>query len=247
MKITFLGTSHGVPAPNRHCSSCMVEIEERVYLVDAGAPVVDLVMRNGRDISDVRAVFTTHVHSDHTAGLFQLCDLINWYYRSHSIDIFIPEQAFIDALKNLILASTPPRPIDESRIHFKLTDESVTYEDEGVRVSFIRTLHMCEPHKSYAILIESEGKKVLFSGDLSHLLEANDVPSVLFEEEIDAFVCEMAHFGTAELLPYLERARVKDVYITHVYPDEKYADIEKMAKLLSVKVHTPKDRDVVLV
>ncbi len=243
MKITFLGTSHGVPAPDRHCSSCMVGVNNSVYLIDTGAPVTDLVMRNGRDIDDVRAVFTTHVHGDHTAGLFQLCDLINWYYRSHAIDIFIPEQPFIDALKNLILAATPTRPIDENRIRFKINDESACYEDENVKVSFIRTQHMCEPHKSYAVLLEADGKRVLFSGDLSHLLQAKDVPNVLFEEEIDAFVCEMAHFGVAEVLPYLDRARVKDVYVTHVYPVEKYAEIEEMANLLFIKIHTPNDGD----
>ena len=155
----------------------------------------------------------------------------------------VKTQAFIDALKNLILASTPPRPIDESRICFKLADEAAVYEAEGVRVSFIKTLHMSEPHRSYAVLFESDGKKVLFSGDLSHLLQGNDVPRVLFDQEIDAFVCEMAHFGTAELLPYLQRAKVKDVYITHVYPDGKYAEIKEMAKSLTVKIHTPDDKD----
>lgn len=243
MKITFLGTSHGVPSPERHCSSCMVEAKNSVYLVDAGAPVTDLVMRSGHDVPDIRAIFITHIHSDHTAGLFQLCDLINWYYRSHSIDIFIPEQTFIDALKNLIVATTPPRPVDESRLHFKLTDESICYEDESVRVTFIPTKHMPAPHKSYAVMVEENGKRVLFSGDLSHLLQGEDVPSVLFEEEIDAFVCEMAHFGPIEILPYLERAKVKDVYFTHVYPVEKYGEIEEMSKKLSIRIHTPRDGD----
>ena len=62
MKITFLGTSHGVPAANRFCSSYMIEAGNAVYLVDAGAPVADLVLRQGREITDVRAIFTTHIH-----------------------------------------------------------------------------------------------------------------------------------------------------------------------------------------
>ena len=45
MKITFLGTSHGVPAADRYCSSAMIEVNGSVYLIDAGAPVIDLLIR----------------------------------------------------------------------------------------------------------------------------------------------------------------------------------------------------------
>lgn len=47
MKITFLGTGHGVPSPDRHCSATLVEVGGKRYLIDAGAPVVD-IMRTPR-------------------------------------------------------------------------------------------------------------------------------------------------------------------------------------------------------
>ena len=43
MKITFLGTSHGVPAKDRFCSSIMLESGGSFYFIDAGAPVMDLL------------------------------------------------------------------------------------------------------------------------------------------------------------------------------------------------------------
>ena len=51
MKITFLGTSHGVPAKDRFCSGYMIEAGDATYLVDAGAPVADLVLRHGKQIT----------------------------------------------------------------------------------------------------------------------------------------------------------------------------------------------------
>ena len=38
MKITFVGTSHGVPAAYRFCSCYMIESSGSIYMVDAGAP-----------------------------------------------------------------------------------------------------------------------------------------------------------------------------------------------------------------
>ena len=38
MKISFLGTSHGITEKNQFCSSALVSTGGKHYLVDAGAP-----------------------------------------------------------------------------------------------------------------------------------------------------------------------------------------------------------------
>ena len=68
MQITFIGTSHGVPAPDRYCQSIFVETEHNSYIVDAGAPVINWMLANGRDLNKLKAVFITHTHCDHTSG-----------------------------------------------------------------------------------------------------------------------------------------------------------------------------------
>ena len=40
MKITFLGTSHGVPAADRYCYCVMIESGKSVYFIDGGAPMI---------------------------------------------------------------------------------------------------------------------------------------------------------------------------------------------------------------
>ena len=97
MKITFVGTSHGVPEKNRYCTCIMLESGGAIYFIDAGAPIVDFLVNNGKSVNDLRAVFTTHVHSDHTIGVLHLVNLMNWYYKRSSADIFITEQEHIDA------------------------------------------------------------------------------------------------------------------------------------------------------
>lgn len=247
MKITFIGTSHGVPAADRYCAGYMIESGKDVYLIDAGAPVADEVLRLGREITDVRAIFTTHIHGDHTAGLFHIADLVNWYYKEHTMEIYAPEQCFIDAIKNLILACAPTTSLHENRLIFRLIDPSVAYEDENVKVTFIPTKHML-PYRSNAILVteKSSGKRILFGGDFSHKIKHDDVPAIIANEELDAFICEMAHFDASDIRPYLENCKVKDVYFTHVFPLVKYDHIREMAKELEVPIHTPNDSDVIV-
>jgi mRNA degradation ribonuclease J1/J2 len=115
----------------------------------------------------------------------------------------------------------------------------LVFEDENVRVEYIPTKHI---PNSYAILITSGEKRVLFGGDFSHWLAKDDVPAVI-QEEIDLFVCEMAHFTAEQISPYLAKCRAKTVAFTHVYPIDKYNDIEGMKGKYPFKIITPRDGD----
>ena len=99
MKITFLGTSHGVPAADRFCSSTMIEIGEAVYLIDGGAPTGDLLIRNGINYDRIKAVFTTHIHGDHTLGMLGMLSLSNWKFRTSSYVTYLATEEGIETFK----------------------------------------------------------------------------------------------------------------------------------------------------
>ena len=141
MKITFVGTSHGVPSAERHCSCAMIESGNSVYFVDAGAPMTEAILKAGRRVENVKAVFTTHVHSDHTVGMIQLASLMNWYYGKASADFFVTEQDHIDATKNWIFTAGDGE-IDENRIRFKRPTQRVVYEDENIKASWDKYLEI---------------------------------------------------------------------------------------------------------
>lgn len=242
MKITFLGTSHGVPAADRFCTCTMIESGDAVYLIDAGVPVVNCLLEQGRTVPEVRALFTTHVHGDHTAGLFQFADLVDWYYKC-PVDFYVADRALADAVAVMIEACNGTRPPREGRTNFIVIDPSKLYQDENIRVDFIPTKHMPETRHSYAMLVTEGERRVLFSGDLSHKLEKGDVPALLSKEPIDAFVCEMAHFDVEHILPYLESCKARAVYFQHVYPLDKYDRIRALDGKFAFSIHTPNDGD----
>ena len=245
MKITFLGTSHGVPAADRYCSSTLIEVNGSHYLIDAGAPVIDLLLDRGIDLNSVKSVFTTHFHGDHVDGVLSLADLFTWYYRETSVDIYLTEEKGIHLfteMLNAIIGST-----DDARVRFRLMTADTVYEDENIRVTPYPTQHMAGVGRpAYSYLVEAEGKKVLFSGDLSYMLERKDFPAYALENEVDLMVCEMAHFGVPEVSPYLMKCKAKELLFNHVYPLHKLDQINALNGKFGYPIRTVDDGDEVV-
>lgn len=77
-KLTFttLGTNSGpIPNPQRSEASSLVRYGDQAILVDAGDGAADQLARAGVAIGDLKAVFISHLHFDHTGGLFGLLSL----------------------------------------------------------------------------------------------------------------------------------------------------------------------------
>lgn len=242
MKITFIGTSHGVPSAERHCSCILLESGGAFYFIDAGAPIADVIQRRGLDMQAFKAIFTTHAHGDHCSGLFQIADLMNWYYKSASADFFVTDREQSDAIEALINISCNRMGVDKARIRFNTVNSGEVYRDENISVSYVQNMHMTSS-PSYSILVQEGEKKYLFSGDLSGGLRERDLPHDLLSCGVDAFISELAHFSFDDLAPYIEKANIGGLFITHVYPTDKYDEIEKIKGKYSFPIFTPSDGD----
>lgn len=226
MKITVLGSSHGVPSADRFCSCYLIETGDAKYIVDAGAPVFEALCRKGYvadDFNMIRALFTTHGHGDHVDGVLEFADLANWYYKGMSVKIFLTEEKLIEGFTSLI-ETQEGRPLDP-RVQFRLWGgEGVGYEDENIKVTLLPNQHL-KPYgrPSFSLLVECEGKKVIFSGDLSSKMWANDFPDC---HGVELLFCELAHLGIEHIDAHLQSCEAKDVVFTHVWPLSKLDAVE---------------------
>lgn len=244
MKITFLGTSHGVPSAERATSCSMIETGGRIYYIDAGAPIANRTMLAGADVTKARALFTTHAHSDHLADLFAFTDLMNWKYREVRFDAYLTEESVAECFRKLIALTT--KPIDGERLRILSVDADFVYDDGNLRATFYPTGHLAPLGRpAYGILIEAEGKRVYFSGDLSQHLQADDFPRLPLEEEIDLFVCELAHFGLEHIGDRLGKLRARQVAFNHVSPIAKLDQLEALKGSYPFTLHVLKDMDVI--
>ncbi len=196
MKITFFGSSHGYPEPGRKCSCAMIEIQDSRYFIDMGTNAIEGLVNRNYPLDSVKAIFITHMHSDHTGGLIPFLDVCSWKFKTVNPRVFLPgdTEQIREAMKNwMALTGVPMRHFD-----FYEVNEGVIFDDGNLCITAFKTKHT---ERSYAFLVEAEGKRVLFSGDLSHRGPADDFPMSVFDDVLDLAICEVAHFEATEYLP----------------------------------------------
>ena len=225
MKLTFLGTSHGITEKNQFCSSALVSTGGKHYLVDAGAPVLTLLKNHDIPLTDVAGVFITHSHHDHFMGLVTLTQQINEFhqFKDVSFPVFVPDEEDYHRMFAFIFGDPAFHGRLAYTIYGGLTDpygdrarrvSAVIFYDGNLKVTPIPVDHYQNAH---AFLLEAEGKRVVFTGDL--LADMPDYPKVITESDVDLVVTEGAHtrLNKPEVMELLKSSRTKTLVVTHRY------------------------------
>jgi len=89
VKITFLGTSSGVPTRSRNVSSVALRLPQKaeVWLFDCGEGTQHQLLRSEIKSSQIRRIFITHMHGDHIFGLIGAIASSGLAGNAHKIDI----------------------------------------------------------------------------------------------------------------------------------------------------------------
>lgn len=204
MKITILGSGHGVPEAHKMCTSILFEVSGSYYFVDAGCDISMELANRRIHPNDVKAIFITHPHTDHINGLYTFLSLLGWFYTESNPEVYVPEERCA-VLVHQYLESFDMKLRPEQKL--ALVGEGVIFDDGKVKVTAFATKHC--PY-SHAFLIEAEGKRVLCSGDLRN--PTIDFPPV---DNLDAAILEAAHFPVTDYAEILNGKSVGSVYINH--------------------------------
>lgn len=213
MKITFLGTSHGFPEINRYCTSLLIEHAGYHYILDLGAPVTYLMKQRGLSIDTVKGIFVTHMHSDHTAELGPVAKDFAVYHHNASAELFLPEEAAIDAYKSWTKALHITL---KDNLQIKATKPGVIFEKNGMKVTAIPTEHLAPDYPSYSYIFEAGGKKALFTGDLAP--DYHDYPEIAKRERFDLVVSELVHLSVERSKFIFAETKTSMMIFSHVAP-----------------------------
>jgi len=175
-KVTLLGTGTPIPDPDRFGPSTLVEAGNQKLLFDAGRGVpIRLRQINFTMMSKIDALFLTHYHSDHTAGIPDLW-LTGWLGngRKEPFRVIGPvgakslmanlEKAYgLDIKIRLEDEKLPPEGIATAVEEFE--QDGVVYDKDGVKVIAFTVDHGAAIKPAVGYRIEYKGRSVLISGD----------------------------------------------------------------------------------
>lgn len=232
MRITFLGTSHGNHTYCRYNSSTLLQVGDRDYLIDCGEPVAGTLVRSGIGFSQLQALFVTHLHSDHVGGLAALTNMLpKLGGRDGEVYFYLPEeglQTIAAYLKTLYLSPEERQP----RMLLQPVRPGLVHEDEALRVTAVLNAHLAgavdqiklgpQPNggQSFSYLMEAEGKRIAFSGDLCGALRGHALDHLLgalAEQPLDLLVMEMTHFQPQDILPVVAQMPVGGLALYHLH------------------------------
>lgn len=237
--VTMLGTKGGpaIRPGSARPTSTLIEMGGQTMLVDAGLGAAIGMAEAGVTLTDLDAVFITHLHSDHYLELGPLLHTAWTAGLRHQIPIFGPPgiehywQFFLNAMAYDIALRTE----DEGRPDFHdlcvvshISDER-TIDMQGVLVSAMRNDHP-PIEDSFALRFEATGQTIVLSGDTAPMPAMAE-----FAQGADLLVHEaMLRDGVQDLVDRMGYA--DDRLMAHILRSHSPAeDVARIAQAAQVR------------
>ncbi len=271
IQVILLGTGYPRPDPERAGPATAIVVGDRVFVVDAGRNVMTRFWQTGLPSKNLRDVFLTHLHSDHTSGLPDLF-ATSWIFgRSAPLALYGPAgtDKLADALLQYFAADirirrdlTEMLPAAGATLRVKTVREGVVYEDADLRVTAFAVDHRpVVPAFGYRFdLLNAEGKStysVVISGDTRRsenlIKHAKGVDILIHEvylpehfDDVDspevAARLKAYHTSADEVGQVAAAAEVKLLILTHVIPgDGEKTILDRARKHFSGKIVVGRD------
>ena len=133
ISVTILGNSSAKPTATGHPSAQVVNINEQLFLVDAGEGVQRQMARCGISPLKLRAVFISHLHGDHVFGLFPLLSTLGLYGRRTPLKIYAP-RPFGEALEGFLRLFESDLPYTPEWVEVDTTKHQIIFENDTTEI-----------------------------------------------------------------------------------------------------------------
>ena len=224
MKLYTLGCCSGTePMPGLHHTSFALEINDKIYIIDAGEGCAHTAHTMGLDVLKITQIFISHPHMDHVGGLANLLwtmRKISKHYKrpcaSSEIGLHISEletwEGVYKILKNSEGGFSWDNTIEAHQLH-----EGLIYSDDNITVTALHNNHIakreeeCGKQLSFSFKVESEGKTIIFSGDVKtpHDLDA------FTADGCDYLLMETGHHKIKDVCEYVNTHDIKNLMFVH--------------------------------
>ena len=246
-RLVLLGTAGGpTPKAKSAAPANAIVVGDRIYVVDCGDGVARQLALANLPITQLRAVFITHQHSDHNAGYGPLF-LLAW-----AANLSTPVEAYgppplVDMTERLLQAyrfDIETRMADEGRPPLaplirphEITAGGEIFKDDRVRVTAALNEHPPIQY-SFAYRFDTADRSIVFSGDTRYsenVVKLAHGADVLVHEVVSREFWERpgapqpasvvrhilaSHTDAADVGRVATAAGVKTLVLTHYVPTE---------------------------
>jgi len=231
MKIFVLGSGTGWIRLDRNSPGYLVEADDFSLLLDLGPGILKQVLKIGKKLEDISAIFISHFHPDHVTDLIPFLFATRYslgYKRILPISLYASEDfsQFYNTLKIAFREwIEPPRGL----LDINLLPKQKKYRFFLGPFKAYTTPVKHNP-ESLAIRLEYEGRSLVYSGDTGYCEELIEL-----SEEADLLIIECSnskefyvehHLSPEDIALISERAKVKRIILSHFYPHSENVDLD---------------------
>lgn len=272
-RLVILGTGTPTADPDRSGPALAIVVGREAYLVDAGPGIVRrasaAAMRGVPALiaTNLRRVFITHLHSDHTLGLPDLMFTPWPLGRPTPLDVYGPpgiermarriEEAWADDIAVRVNGPEALRQPNYRAVAHEIKTAGQVYDDGVVRVDALAVEHVTP--WAYGFRFRTPDRTIVVSGDARpspSLIEACNKCDVLVHEVYSKEFLALhrsstyhtsAHTSTAQIAEIAKKTQPRLLVLYHqLYGPATDADLEREVREAgySGKVASARDLDV---
>lgn len=245
MKLTILGSGTAAPVLDRNCAGYLLKINGKKLLFDSGAGTIRRLLELRFNLFSINNVFYTHLHNDHINDLGAIIWSNNYgnlrKRRKSALNLYGP-LGFNEYCKILIKKLLKP-----SKLYFDIKVKELKNSRIKISNIIIRTQQIKHSNttKSIAYRIGYKNKVFVYAGDTEYCSETIEIAK---NADILLIECSLHHKVEGHLTPKLcgrlaSEANVKNLVLTHFYPEVLRADIKReCSKEFKGKIILAEDR-----
>jgi ribonuclease BN (tRNA processing enzyme) len=231
LRLTVLGCSTALPAPDAAAAGFLVELDDTAVLFDVGQGVANRLGRLA-DARELAGVVIGHMHADHFLDLAGLRYLFPWAGRGSSrLPVHLPPGG-TSRLDDLASAISERNGFFDDAYAVDEYDPDTTLTIGQMKIRFAKGRHYVP---AWGVSVETpDGARLVYTGDTgpsASMIEfARGADLLLVEATLNDSSeddVERGHLTGAEAIDLASEARVGAALLVH-YPPDRRAELDRL-------------------